>query len=77
VITRAIQHINRTRAKDGTEPLPHWAPNQLRHAAATEIRKAYGLESAQAVLGHSHMNVLEIYAEKNLDLAAEIMRKIG
>jgi integrase len=39
-IARAIEKANRQRANEGTDPLPHWAPNQLRHAAATEIRKA-------------------------------------
>jgi len=29
-----------------------WSPNQLRHTAATEVRKAYGVEAAQVVLGH-------------------------
>jgi integrase len=58
--------------------IAHWAPNQLRHAAATKIRAQFGgLEPVQAVLGHSHMNVSEVYAEKNLSLAEEIMRKIG
>jgi integrase len=57
--------------------VPVWYPNRLRHSAATEIRKQYGLEAAQTVLGHSNMDVTQIYAEKNLTLAAEIMRKIG
>ena len=30
-----------------------WSPNQLRHAAATEVRKQFGLEAAQIILGHS------------------------
>lgn len=29
------------------------APNQLRHAFATEVRRRYGLEACRAVLGHS------------------------
>lgn len=56
---------------------PHWHSHQLRHTAASEIRRQFGLEAVQGVLGHANMNVSEIYAEKNLDLAAEIMRKIG
>ena len=75
-ISRAIDKANAARAKQ-KEPLPRWRPNQLRHTAATEIRKAYGLECVPAVLGHSHMNVSEIYAEKNLSLAAEVMKRIG
>jgi integrase len=32
---------------------PRWHPHQLRHTAATEIRAKFGLEAAQAVLGHA------------------------
>jgi site-specific recombinase XerC len=54
-----------------------WAPNRLRHAAGTEIRKRYGLEGSQVVLGHSHANVTQIYAERDLEKAASIMREVG
>jgi integrase len=56
---------------------PHWAPNQLRHSAATEIRSKYGLEAAQAVLGHSKANTTEIYAERDFAKAAAIMKEVG
>jgi site-specific recombinase XerC len=49
----------------------------LRHSAATEIRKQFGLEAAQTVLGHSQANVTQVYAERDWQLAAEVMRKIG
>lgn len=52
-------------------------PNQLRHAAATEIRKRFGLEGAQVALGHSNANVTEIYAETDNAKAAMIAREIG
>lgn len=54
-----------------------WSPNQLRHAAATEVRRQYGLEAAQVVLGHSKADVTQVYAERDQALAAEIMHKIG
>lgn len=55
-----------------------WSPNQLRHNAATAIRKACGtLEKARVVLGHAQTSTTEIYAEKDLDEAASIMRQIG
>lgn len=54
-----------------------WAPNQLRHAAATEIRERYDLEHAQVALGHAKANTAEIYAEKNAKLARNIAREIG
>ncbi len=54
-----------------------WHPNQLRHTAATTIRRQYGAEAAQAVLGHAQLSTTEIYAEKSLDAAREIMKEIG
>jgi integrase len=55
----------------------HWFPNQLRHSAATEIRKKFGLEAAQTVLGHSKANMTERYAERDQGLAANVARQIG
>ena len=54
-----------------------WSPNQLRHAAASEIRHQFGLEAAQVVLGHANADVTQVYAERDQALAAEIMQKIG
>jgi integrase len=57
--------------------VPHWAPNQLRHAKATEIRRAAGLDAARVVLGHRSPQVTEIYAEIDASKAAEIMELLG
>ena len=54
-----------------------WAPNQLRHSCASEIRKRFGLEAAQVILGHKHANTTEIYAEKDTDRGREVARAIG
>jgi integrase len=54
-----------------------WSPNQLRHAAATEIRRRFGLEAAQVVLGHSRADVTQVYAERDNGLAAKIMSEVG
>jgi len=54
-----------------------WSPNQLRHAAATEIRRRYGLEAAQVTLGHASANVSQIYAERDMAKAEAIMRDVG
>jgi integrase len=54
-----------------------WSPNQLRHSAATAIRRRFGLEAAQVVLGHSRADVTQIYAERDGSRAAEVMRDIG
>jgi integrase len=54
-----------------------WSPNQLRHAAATEIRKRYGIEGAQVALGHAYADVTQVYAERDMTLAAKIMKEVG
>jgi integrase len=54
-----------------------WTPLQLRHAAATLIRARFGLESAQAVLGHARADVTQLYAERDLDKAHTVMAAIG
>ena len=57
--------------------VPHWHPNQLRHTFATDIRKRFGLEAAQVLLGHARADVTQVYAERNAGLAAEVMREVG
>jgi integrase len=54
-----------------------WHPHQLRHSVATRVRKGFGVEAAQAVLGHSEFGTTQIYAEKNLDAGRKVMREIG
>jgi len=81
-----------TRACDKAYPLPkgltaeeqkawleehRWSPNQLRHTRATEVRRQFGLEAASTVLGHARADVTQIYAERDMAKAAEIMKKIG
>jgi integrase len=54
-----------------------WSPNQLRHTAATRIRKEFGLEAAQVILGHAAADVTQVYAERDADKAREVVRQIG
>ena len=57
--------------------VPAWAPNALRHARATEIRKKFGLEAAQVALGHSNANITQVYAERDRDLARRVAKETG
>lgn len=82
-IAKAIGKANRKDAQEAAEqgrepdPIAVWHPNQLRHAAATEIRRRYGLEAAQTVLGHAKADVTQVYAERDQARAAGVMREIG
>ena len=57
--------------------VPAWHPNQLRHNAATALRREFGLDTARAVLGHSSSAVTEVYAEIDQAKAAGAMERIG
>src|SRR5437870_281897 len=52
-------------------------PHQIRHSAATKLRQRYGLETAQAVLGHSTLTSTQVYAERNAALADRAMSEVG
>jgi integrase len=54
-----------------------WSPNRLRHAAATRLRREMGIEAARTVLGHSDADTSAIYAERDLELAREAVRRLG
>lgn len=54
-----------------------WHPNQLRHSRATEIRRAFGIEAAGAVLGHARLSTTEVYAEKSMQLAERVAAEVG
>jgi integrase len=53
-----------------------WHPHQLRHTAATLLRKEFGLEAARVILGHKTLAVTAIYAEKNVEAAKRIMAPV-
>jgi len=78
-ITRAVAALNTERLREdpAAAKVEDWSPNQLRHAAATEIREKFGLEAAQVVLGHATADITQVYAERNQKLAAEVIRQIG
>ena len=54
-----------------------WHPYQLRHNAATALRKQFGVDVAATLLGHARLNTIEVYAEKNHELAMQIAGKVG
>lgn len=54
--------------------VPVWYPYQLRHLALTEIREAIGVEHAQAMGGHSRIDMTEHYAKVSERKAIEAAR---
>jgi site-specific recombinase XerC len=41
------------------------------------IRREFGLEAAQVLLGHAKADVTQVYAERDLTLAKQVAAKIG
>jgi integrase len=76
-IERGIAKANEAIARAGGREIPSWHPNQLRHNAATRLRREFGLDVARAVLGHSSPVVTEVYAELDGAKAAEAMERVG
>ena len=83
-IRRGIDKANAFHAEQAAEfdipkpaTLTYWAPNRLRHTCGTEVRKIYGLEAAQVILGHAKADVTQVYAERDAARAVEVMKNIG
>ncbi len=64
-------------ADDKVELVPHWHPHQLRHNAATNLRREYGIEVARIILGHRSAATTEVYAEMDHAQAMAVMGRIG
>lgn len=69
-----LNAIVRASRKAGVE---HWHPHQLRHTFATEVRRLFGLEASQVLLGHAQANVTQVYAERDAALAVKVAAEIG
>ncbi len=54
-----------------------WHPHQLRHNAATELRREFGVETARVILGHRSATVTEVYAELDRVKAVEAALQAG
>jgi integrase len=76
-VERAIEACNEKRKEEGREPIPHWTPYMMRHSAASRVREQFGLDGAQALLGHSSVGITEVYAHLDNKKAAEIALALG
>ncbi|MHC4694893.1 MAG: tyrosine-type recombinase/integrase [Planctomycetota bacterium] len=73
---RAVHYSIKAANKAGIN-VPYWTPHQLRHTAATRIRKEMGLDAARAMLGHRNLKITDDYAELDRALASEAALKYG
>jgi integrase len=47
-----------------------WCPYRLRHTAATLIEASADMETAKAILGHSSINITQVYVHRDNKTAA-------
>jgi len=57
--------------------IPRWSPGRLRHNAATNLRREYGLDVAQVILGHRCADITQVYAELDREKAFAVVGRIG
>ncbi len=58
--------------------VPRWSPHRLRHTSATNLRKEFGIDVAQTILGHRLGSAItEVYAEANWDRARRAISRVG
>ena len=81
-VTKAIKKAFRPEGMSDAEfktwkPPQHWHPHQLRHNAATFLRKEFGLETARIILGHRSSAITEVYAEMDQQKALEVIMRVG
>jgi len=57
--------------------VPHFTSHQIRHYHATMVRAKFGLDAAQAALGHSSARTTEIYAEVSTTLGKMVSEDVG
>jgi integrase len=61
----------------GRAGVPSFVPHQLRHTAGTRIRDAFGVERAQAHLGHSSPDMTAVYTANTDKLARDTAAQVG
>ncbi|MBA7573345.1 Tyrosine recombinase XerC [subsurface metagenome] len=72
----AVQYAIKATNKAGLD-VPFFSPHQLRHTAATLIRKRFGLDAARIALGHRDIRVTDDYAELDKSLALKVALGCG
>lgn len=66
--------VHRACAAAGVEP---WTPYDLRHTAASRLRRDHGEEAARVILGHSKIDTTQMYGEVDESKALAVAAQSG
>jgi integrase len=72
-----VAHAGRPEVPADVRIVARWHVHQLRHTSATLIRSRFGLDVAQAILGHRTAAMTELYAEKDFAKAMQAIAAAG
>ena len=76
-IHRAIDKINKRLIASGGKRIAKWSPHAIRHLKGRRTREKYGIEAAQAILGHESIEATEIYSTRRQELARRVAKETG
>jgi integrase len=76
-IDSGIKRLNKARAAKSLPAVVAWSPNQLRHSVLTRYDQLAGIEISSIIAGHSTVATTEIYVERDLKRAAEVVKEHG
>lgn len=74
---KSLLSESETRELAAWQKANRWHPHQLRHTAATALRKQFGIEAARVILGHRSAQITEVYAELDRQHAVKVMERVG
>ena len=57
--------------------VPRWNPHQVRHNAATNLEREYGIDTARIILGHRSPRITQRYIEENHARARDVIACVG
>lgn len=72
-----VVHVAAEALRTYQDSVPTWAPNQLRHSAATVAREYFGLDGSQALLGHKKADTTQLYAELEQRRGVQVAKDVS
>lgn len=76
-VKAALERVNRDLEPSSPRYVTPWTPHQIRHSKGHTVRARFGIEAAQATLGHKSLSSTEVYSERRSALAKLVAEQTG